>query len=339
NNAGLMAASLDEAIAAKKREESDGSDKEDDDVDEMEDADPKDVGRNADSIVSTAWIRDLLRMQGGATESFTNLLPPGVTLTEPVRVANSPEMKSLIVYSRGRMVRLSLDGVDLSASEVAKLEADLLLEDENAAKSLLSASGTSVLLFRQSEPLQWLDGSDFSLLAELEIESNETLIAIRGLDTDRFVMLNADGELWLTTREDKVIRRTLLSFSDVTGIEYLPDEQLLAVAHHLDRIDIVKVANDGSTEAIREIRPNVSGWRSVDRYIITPLRTLTPQTGELSDTVAALVGGKSSFALGQGQPDEQEVIQLEIARPVLSCGAFVVVMLVLSCVYFKRRDF
>ncbi|MEM6468667.1 MAG: ABC transporter permease [Planctomycetota bacterium] len=337
NNTGLMAASLEEAISTSRSEEDEDAE------DGSTEPESEQSGANANSVVSTAWIKDLLRMQGGATESFVNLLPRGMSLTEPVRVVSLPAKDSLVVYSRGRMVRLSLKDVDLSQKAKrdvapATIEADILLEDENAALSLLAASGTSLLLARQNEPLQWLSPDDLSVVAELEVDSGETLIAIKGLGDNQFALLNTDGELSTVRLDGNSLSRVPLQISDVASIDYLAEEDVLVVAHNLDRIDWLRVSTEG-VETVREFRPEVSGWRSVDRYVITPLRMLTPQTGELSDTVAALVSGKSSFAIGQGQPDEQEVIQFKIARPVISCAAFVVVMLALSCVYFTRRDF
>ncbi|MEO1616163.1 MAG: ABC transporter permease [Planctomycetota bacterium] len=337
NNAGLMATPLEKAISTIRPED-------EDDGDDSEEAAEESTGSestgSASGMAAAAWMRDLLRMQGGATDSFTNILPSGITLTEPVRVEHLPELDSLVVYSRGRLVRLSLESVDLEQKTTASTEADLLLEDENAARSLLAASGRSLLLSRQNEPLQWFDADDLQSKATLETEAGETIVSMKGIgQSGRFALLNTDGDLSLVSLRDGALVREPMSFGDVTAVDYLSDPGVLAIAHHLDRIDWVKVGEDGSLTTVREIEPAVSGWRSVDRYAITPLRTLTPQTGELSDMVAALVSGKSSFAIGQGQPDDQEVVQYKIARPVLSCGVFIVVMLTLSCVYFKRRDF
>ena len=76
----------------------------------------------------------------------------------------------------------------------------------------------------------------------------------------------------------------------------------------------------------------------MDRYVITPLRLVIPQTGELGETIAAMVSGKSAMSFDDGSGDE-ELVRYDIVRPVASCATFIVVMLMVSCVYFSTRDF
>jgi ABC-type transport system involved in multi-copper enzyme maturation permease subunit len=304
---------------------------------------------SVDSIGVTAWISDLLRMQGGATESFESILPDGVTLTEPVSVSAVPSQSALVVYSRGRLLRLVLPANEPAGGEspptsdrtpVASLEKDLLMEDTDAAKTVLAAGDGSVLLAREGEPIRLLDVRTFETLAEFASPDEQAVVSAVALqEPDRFAMLTTDGVVRVTHRDgDRVAWRTLPQ-SEVTAIECDRRNGHLVVAHHVDSVDEIDVGPAGQPpRTIRTIRPTLTSWRSVDRWVITPLRMITPQTGELSQTVAALVSGKTSFAIGDPQ-EEQEVIRLKIARPVLSCTAFLAVMLSISCVYFNRRDF
>ena len=86
------------------------------------------------------------------------------------------------------------------------------------------------------------------------------------------------------------------------------------------------------------IRPSLGRWRLVHRYLITPLGTLIPRTGELGETTRAMVSGQSAFAFDQGNEDE-EVFRYQILGPVISCAAFMIVMLSIGCIYFSTRDF
>ncbi len=90
------------------------------------------------------------------------------------------------------------------------------------------------------------------------------------------------------------------------------------VVHHVDQIDRLDME---SLSVLEQIRPTLVGWRLVNRYLITPLRTITPQTGELGQTVAAIVGGKSAIAINQNGVDEGDVVRFKILRPVLSWPA------------------
>lgn len=355
NNTGLMATTVRRVVSESGIDDGQGGV----DVSDTEDSsdDPSIQGGageaegkatlSPEKIGVTAWISDLIRMQGGATEEFRSILPAGVTLTEPLRAAAMPPMRSLVLYSRGRLMRLELPSAeDESSSEPsgkpATLVADLLMEDDNAARTTLAASDRSVLLARADEPLKWLDGADLKTLAEFPTPEGQSIVAAVGLGrSDRFAILTTDGNVHIATRSGDQVALKPLSQTDVTAIAYDVGFQGLAIAHHIDSIDWVKDEDGGVGDLTvrRTVRPSVSSWRSVDRYVITPLRTVTPQTGELSQTVAALVSGKSSFAIGGGADDDQEMIQLKIARPVISCGVFMAVMLALSCISFARRDF
>jgi hypothetical protein len=89
-----------------------------------------------------------------------------------------------------------------------------------------------------------------------------------------------------------------------------------------------------------DLKPSVGGWRLVDRYLVTPLRTVTPQTGELGETIATIVSGQDSLQIPFVRAGETATTQrYNVWRPVLTCGGFVIFMLTLGCVYFTRTDF
>ena len=108
------------------------------------------------------------------------------------------------------------------------------------------------------------------------------------------------------------------------------------IAHHTDRLDTMDLH---TLEPRGRIRPSTEGWRFVNRYVVSPLRTVVPQTGELGETVASLISGKSAVAINRDAADGGELIRYQITRPVASCAGFIAVMLTLACVSFARRDF
>jgi ABC-type transport system involved in multi-copper enzyme maturation permease subunit len=353
NNTGLMATTTDQAItesgiAEEEREEA--AEEEVINLDAAAQTDQRRAEENTEAnrtapaakIGVTAWISDLLRMQGGATEAFASIMPQGVTLTEPVRVSVIPGRRALAVYSRGRLMRLDLPQSDGEGDAVATLAEDLLMEDNNAARTVMATGGGSILLSRAEEPIRWIDANDLTTLAEFPAPGGQTVVSAVGLGKlDRFAILSTDGRVRLASRLGSDVPLNPLEMTEVTAIEYDGQSNRLAIAHHIDSIDFLDVTDDGQglPQTRRTIRPSLTSWRNIDRFLVTPLRILTPQTGELSQTVTRLVSGKSSFAMGGAADGEQELVQLKIARPVISCGVFIAVMLTLSCVYFSRRDF
>ncbi|KAA5540517.1 ABC transporter permease [Roseiconus nitratireducens] len=378
NNTGLMATPIKAARDAidfasdsedSDSEDSDSEDKESQDsdssVDASTDADRASAGEEqpagdaaSSSIGVTAWISDLLRMQGGPTEDFQPILPKQVTLTEPVRVTTVPGRSSLVIYTRGRLAHISFgqaaagDG-DLDSATVVRssfadggrVVADVMLPGDDSRQAVLAASDQVVLVAREDQPVRWIELSGLETVAEAEPPESQQVLSMTALgSTGQFAMLTIDGRCHVGWCDGDTLKYQTLPWSDVAAIDFQEQTGQLVIAHHIDQVDFVTVdsGNSGGTVAtkvVRTIRPTLTSWRSVDRYLITPLRMLTPQTGELSDTVSALVSGKSSFVLGQADADQQEVIRLKIARPVLSCSVFLVVMLTLSCMYFSSRDF
>ena len=338
NNAGLMATSMKEAGSSAGSEGEDSD--ENGEADASRDAE---VATDSPEIGVTAWISDLVRMQGGATEGFENVLPNDVALNDPVRLALVPDLESVVIYARGRMVRLARNDREASESDFTfDIAADVTLESNDAAAITIGASGRSVLVARQDEPVRWMDAGDLSTLAEFESPNGEQLTRIVGLGQgDRFAMLTTEGRVWMAERNGNKVTQWSLTTTEVTTIQLNHVNGQLAVAHHVDSVDFYEFGNNGESvgTVVETLRPRLTGWRSVDQWLITPLRTLTPQTGELSQTVAALVSGKTSYTLGGNDEDDTEVIRLKIVRPVISCSVFTVVMLAISCVYFIRRDF
>jgi hypothetical protein len=69
-----------------------------------------------------------------------------------------------------------------------------------------------------------------------------------------------------------------------------------------------------------------------------PLRLLVPPTGELGETIEAMVSGKSAVTINDGS-EQGQLVRYDILRPVVSCAVFITVMLGISCLFFATRDF
>ncbi len=183
------------------------------------------------------------------------------------------------------------------------------------------------------------DAKSLAQLAELELDRDESAIDVAGLGDGRFALVTGDGRCVIVepTKQDRSQFGigSVLPIRDVHLVTVDWSNDSLLVAHHIDQIDVLDCE---SLAVKRQIRPNLSRWRLVDRYIMAPLRMIVPQTGELGETIASLISGKSGVAI-PGGVDEGEVVRYDIFRPVVSCSTFIVAMLTVACVYFSTRDF
>ena len=281
------------------------------------------------------WLTDLIRMRGGATTGFESILPPGVAIAQPVRVEVSDDRKWLIVYSRGQISRLEKPE---SNSVPWRLTASRDLEGDPALRTVMAISGDKLLVARRDEPASVLNASSLETISKLEIPSDGALFSAVGLrDGKRFAAVMADGYCKIISLEgNNASFDKTLPFDGAESISVDAKSGSILLAHGVDKIDVLDIA---TLKSKKVIRPSLSDWRLFNQYVITPLRTITPQTGELGDTVSALVGGKTSLAIGQNPADDGAAIRFKILRPILSCAGFIVFMLSISCWYFSTRDF
>ncbi|MEM9589616.1 MAG: hypothetical protein AAGA03_20200, partial [Planctomycetota bacterium] len=290
------------------------------------------------------WFSNLLGITGG-DDLFQSILPRGVSLGQPNDLAISTSGDWLVLYSQGRIVRLAAPNEDadsVTKDPVWELAVDRNLEGDASVRARLAVSAGRILICRDKESPELLNADSLETLATIESEGLEEIDRVLGLPAgkngeSRFLVLDANAQCVPVTGDQGTLSAgSPLSYSDVESFSYDPPSDRLAIAFAIDKVDLL----DPSDFSVQErIRPSLSRWRWVDRYVVTPLRTITPQTGELGDTISALVSGESSISVGPNPDQDEDKMRYKIWRPVLSCATFIGVMLGISCVYFSRRDF
>lgn len=330
-------------------------------------------GRSSEPLGS--WLGGLWRTPSDPASPFKPILPEAIAIVAPASIVATPSGDGVLIASRGRLLRLAAPDKKLStlpdtstsppsSSDTAAtpedspswwIEAEASLPGEPSRPLHVAASGGVILVAREDGPLRLFRLDSLAPIADLSHAEAETVTDVLGLgDSGRFAVVTGDGRGRIvdagdpseestneqgatldavpvrdfSTRELPVGEIETMTFDAATG--------QIVVAHHVDRVTRV---DPEEGRVIDEISPAISGWRRVDRYVVTPLRTVVPQTGELGQTVTAIVSGKSSASISGGSNDGEERIRYRIARPVLSCAGFIAVMLTIGCVYFSRRDF
>lgn len=297
------------------------------------------TGSEDDTSAQQGWLSNLLSMQGRPTSQFQSILPDSVALVPPAEMAVAADGQSMVLVTHGRIVRLQRpSGNEGSPWE---LTADRTLPGEPSLAVVVAVEGRHVLVARGDQPVLLLDAVTLETVARIEPLDSGPLTEAVGLgDGKRFAVLTGEGRVRIvrapTGNRSARLLEVDVPVSEVETLALHEPSGTLIVAHDVDRIDLLR-ARDLRIQ--KKIRPSLQRWRLIDRYVITPLRTLTPQTGELGETVAAIVSGQSTVALDPSATDQDNVVRYHIARPVLGCAAFMVVMLTIGCVHFARRDF
>ncbi len=280
---------------------------------------------------TASWIGKLSSMIGSSTEGFETISPKEVSIAPPRSIAVDPTGDAIIVFSRGQLSRL-VRPKSASKSGPWELAAETFLEGDGSVAVAMAVGDGKVLVARAEEPIRIVDANTFEPLAEIEIDSKLVVRQAASLGDSKFAVVTDDGYCSVVdAAQAKMVKQ--LSFGDVESISFEAGE--LVLVHDIDQIDVLDVQ---SWEVVQSIRPEISGWRAVDAYVVSPIRMVVPQTGRLGEIVAAMVSGKSSISIGQG-PEEEDTYRYEVVKPVLSCAGFIVVMLTIGCVYFSTRDF
>jgi ABC-type transport system involved in multi-copper enzyme maturation permease subunit len=280
----------------------------------------------------------LSNMMGGATPGFSPVLPPQMAISKPRDLVFDPQGEWIIAISSGRLMRLEPSTENPTQRWTLRVERSL--EGEASKQAKIAVSGNRLLVARSEAPLIILDAITLEPIGE-PLPLSDSLIpdTVQPLGTGgRFALLTSDGRCRIIEPKDEAgtyeITQTLRQ-KEIEALHFHVATNQLLLAHHIDQIDFLD-ANDLSVK--RAIRPSLAQWRLIDRYVLAPLRIIVPQTGELGEPISALISGKSAIVMNAPNGEEQ-VIRYDIARPILSCTIFLLVMLTMSCTYFATRDF
>jgi len=279
------------------------------------------------------WMTKLASMMGVPTNGFENVLPGDMSFLPPRSLAVDQSGNALVLLSGRELVC-----IERSESEAWKVTRKQTLDGDVAQFANIAISGRLVLLATDQPELQLFAKASLKRIATLTLPNRLTATMVVPLgDKGRFAVLTDDRRIRILDTPEKVLQLAdPIWIEDVETIAYDPTTNQLMVAHSIDRIDLLDPVDFSSH---RSLRPRLGTWRNVDRWLITPLRTITPQTGELGGTVAGIVSGESAIQMSSETTGPIETIRYKMLGPLLSCAIFIIVMLTLGCVYFVRSDF
>ena len=292
------------------------------------------------AIVTTPWLPKLLRMMGGATEGFQSMIPPGVSVAAPRSLCFSPDGESVFIYSNAKIVRLDRPADGPGAPRTPWPVAASVSVDAVTESVTLRIVGDRIVLFRSdASPIGFeksLQPFDLKIQGSLTWESTKWTQVISIPNQNIAAVLTPEGDIHVLRLLDDTLTSTAIrGVSGVDTVAWDEAQRLLLASYDVDRLAMI---NLDKANVARRIRASVSGWRLFDRYAMTPIRTVTPQTSELGDTIATIVSGESTLQLPFA-PADSSPQRYQFWRPVYTCTGFIVVMLAVGCIYFARTDF
>lgn len=271
------------------------------------------------------------RLLGNVVHGFTPVAPESLAVSPPSSFATIPGSSDLVVYTRGRLLRLSRQD-----EQEWSVTAETMTAGDHTLSTQIAATARHAVIARQGEPLRFFDLATLQVHGEIPFPDSVSVAAMHPSPDGRMIAVSLSDRRVALIHDGSEPQMTFPSYPHQGHISAAAWDNAgtLWMAHHVDRLVAVNPSS-GALQADR--RPERDLWRSIDAWVVTPLRSIVPQTGEISETMTAIITGRKDLEIEAGTEVQRE--QLNVVRPLATCGAFIAVMLLLGCLYIDRQDF
>jgi hypothetical protein len=171
----------------------------------------------------------------------------------------------------------------------------------------------------------------------LPFQHNQPRFAIASADGSYFAVVFHTGQVFLIdVRTGQGVRLPILDGKDTTCVQFVGPSKMLAadMARRVRAIDLASGTVDHVWRGQRSLVETVS------QFVIDPIYTLFPKPGRLEETVRYILTRRETMETSSFEDDlSQTQMRLDPWSPVYSSLAFMIVMLVISCVYITRQEY
>ena len=271
---------------------------------------------------------------GQAGGQFVEATPAEMTRWQsPLDATIDSTTGNVIVFSAGELIVLKPGTADGKTTYTPGPTRDL--ETEEAA--LITAAGGRLLVA--------LADGDYRLFDSATLEPTGTKMP-RGPKKPRQAVASPDGrflavvshtsEAWLIdTTSGQALDDSAIS-GDIHAMAFDGQNQLL-VGDVFMRVTSYSLPD---FKHVKSYDPALSTLQAVYRYGVSPIYTVFPKPGELNVVIAQLFEDSDTVTVSGNDEDLQaDQFELDIQTPLISNGAFLLVMLALTCFYISRKDF
>lgn len=274
----------------------------------------------------------LQRLLNRNTEGFTAILPETLTLSSPNEVVLAGNSGDFVVYSAGLLYCLKKEANAMQWTVACQVSS----EGDNTLTTHIAATNNAVLVARKGEPFRFYDLSQLKLIGELPSDDSlsiQSMLAAPSGEDLLAILSNGTVHQFNTKATPLHSQPGLPRQGHIEALAY--DEQgILWLAHDIDRLTAF---DTNQQKPVQQLTPARDFWRTIDAWLISPLRFVLPQTGEVSEVVVTLITGSKNLEIEMG--NETQRVQLNVVRPLATCLGFTTVMLLLGCYYVYRQDF
>jgi hypothetical protein len=269
---------------------------------------------------------------GGTGESFVSAGPnPPARLQGPLAVALNAATGELAIRSQKTVVLLARN----ADGNYTKKQESEIAGDTGA---ILAFGGSTLLAALPDGRVLILDAATLKVQQELSpAGENAPRFAFASSNGRWFSVLFHNNQLWLfDARSGKPANVSFSGQGDISAASFSGADQLL-VGDRVNRVTSYQL-DPFRTEARRA--PALTPIERAYHYAIVPIYTVFPKPGELSNVVSYILTEQETVPVGPNSEDlSQRRFKVDIYGPVWSSFAFLSVVLALTCMYVRRKDF
>ncbi len=241
----------------------------------------------------------------------------------------------IAIYQEGRLHVLKFDGEKYTSG----ISADIELDVAPSMSCLVEFQGDNIVLALGNGDIILVDATTLKEKSRFRPESNYAVDAIAGTsDGQQFFLLMGNQRLWmLDTETNKLSRAAVTGQGEISAANVNQNGESfeLAVADRTNRLTRYRLP---SLEVIDTKTPPENMIERIYRMVVRPLYRLWPKPGEFYKVVAYLSSSGNSDTNRAVDLRQQPKYQNPFS-PLTSGLAFMAVMLLISCVYFTRKDY
>jgi hypothetical protein len=259
---------------------------------------------------------------------------PALRLDSSAAAAMNPDTGAIAVFNRGSILVLETDG---SGTYVRKNQADLAGVKE-ATSAVVAFSGKTIVVALEDGQVQVLDASDLAVKHTFRPAGDKPpRFAAASAGGRWFSVLFHDHSLWMfDSQQERAAGFSFSAWAGISGVAFDEPNSLLVV----DRATRVTRYELDPFRVVEERAPALDNWETYYYYGIVPLYTVLPKPGELGNVVEYLLTDQSTARGGLNPHDlSAKRTNVDIAGPIWSSLAFLVVVLGIACLYVRQADF
>jgi DNA-binding beta-propeller fold protein YncE len=278
---------------------------------------------------------------GGGTQ-FDSIGPAEpLVVDRPAQAALDHASGTLVVYSRGNLTTLQRNAAGkFDVNNKATLP-DLTEEQKNEQGAAMAVGGNCLVVALESGRVFVLDTATLKVQFDQRLQGKEQPHTVSvSPDGSVAAILFHNGRLFLSRSgqgERQFVRAAVRGQGDISAAA-ITDANTLYTADLTQRVTKYKLS-DLVKES--EVGPKL-GWFEISyRYGVAPLYRIFPKPGELEKTIRYILAESPSQPSDLAKYDlmSPPLQKSSPWAPVISSGAFLLVMLLLSCFYIERQEY